>query len=269
MSLTSPRLPLTSAARQHRIPRWLLATISPVVALLLWELSVTVGLIDGSLFAPPSKIPGALLETIQNGTLLHGIGVSALRAAAGLFAGTVLGVAAAVVAGLWRGGDLAINPIAQLLRPLPATALTTLFILLFGIGEFTKVLIIAFGTFFPVYLNTLHGIRSVDVKLVELAAVSGFTRRRLIREVVVPSATPDFFVGFRFSASVAWLLLVVAEQINAKAGLGYILTEAQRYFRTDIIVGVLIVYALLGLITDKLIVSLSRGVLRWRTEYGG
>ncbi|TAJ50173.1 MAG: ABC transporter permease [Herbiconiux sp.] len=268
-AITAPSLPLRLTAKPSRVPNWSLRLISPLALLVLWEVLVRIGVLNGGVIAPPSKIPGTVVELWGTGDLQAALLISSFRAVSGLLIGASLGAAFALIAGLWRTGHHGVDPLARLLLPIPATGLITLFVLVLGIGEWTKILLIAFGTFFPVYTNTLHGLRSVDPKFVELAAVSGLKRGGLIRKVLIPSATPSFFVGLRFSVSISWLLLVVAEQLNAKAGLGFLLTEAQRYFRTDIIVTALLFYAILGLLSDAIVVGISRLVLPWRKEYVG
>ncbi len=267
--LTTPRLPLRVTSKRSRLPTWLLRIISPIVLLVVWELLVDTGVLTRSIIAPPTKIPAAIAELWSDGSLQAGLLASSGRAVSGLLIGAALGVIFAFIAGLWRIGHHAVDPIARLLLPVPATGLVTLAILVLGIGEWTKILLIAFATFFPVYTNTLHGLRSVDPKFVELAAVAGLRRGGLIGSVLVPSATPNFFVGLRFSASISWLLLVIVEQVNTKAGLGFILTTAQQYFRTDIIMTALLFYAILGLVSDAIIVGISLLVLPWRKEYAG
>lgn len=268
-AIAAPSLPLRVAVVRTRVPNWTLRLISPLILLLLWEVLVQTNVINAFVIAPPSRIPFTIAELWGTGDLQAGLLISSFRAVSGLLIGTALGVVTALVAGLWRIGHHALDPIARLLLPVPATGLITLAIIILGIGEWTKILLIAFATFFPVYTNTLHGLRSVDPKFVELAAVAGLRRGGLIRSVLIPSAMPNFFVGLRFSASISWLLLVVTEQINSKAGLGFLLTEAQRYFRTDIIMTALLFYAILGLLSDAIVVGVSRLALPWRKEYTG
>jgi len=128
---------------------------------------------------------------------------------------------------------------------------------------------VALGTLFPIYLNTYAGIRSIDNKLVEAAATLGLVRLGLIFHVVLPGALPQALVGLRYSLGVAWLILVVGEQINATAGIGYMMTNAREFMRTDIIVVGLVVYSLLGLATDGLVRAVERRVLNWRVAFAG
>jgi sulfonate transport system permease protein len=142
-------------------------------------------------------------------------------------------------------------------------------ILWFGIGEQPKIVLIAIGTAFPVYLNTFAAIRSVDAGLVEAAGTLGLRRPGLIRHVILPGALPGFLIGLRYSLGTAWLVLVVSEQINAGQGLGFLMNEAREYFQTDVLVVVLVIYGLLGLISDFLVRLLERTCLSWRRSFSG
>jgi sulfonate transport system permease protein len=143
------------------------------------------------------------------------------------------------------------------------------FILWFGIGETPKVALVALGTLFPVYLNTYAGIRGIDDKLIEAAGTLSLGRAGLIWHVILPGALPSALVGMRYSFGVAWLILVISEQINASAGIGYLMTNAREFLRTDVIVVGLVVYGLLGLGTDAVVRGLERRVLGWRVAFSG
>ncbi len=151
-----------------------------------------------------------------------------------------------------------------MIRTLPALALSPLFIVWFGIGETPKIALIAFAATFPIYLNLYNGIRGVDVKLVEAARSFGLKGPELIAHVIIPAALPAFLLGLRYALTVSWLMLVVAEQINAQAGLGYLINNARDFMRTDVIVVCLLVYALLGLAADSLVRAVERRALAWR-----
>jgi sulfonate transport system permease protein len=169
-----------------------------------------------------------------------------------------------VVAGLSRWGEDSIDPPVQMLRTLPHLGLVPLFIIWFGIGETPKIALVALGVAFPLYLNVHGGIRGVDARLMEAASVLGFTRREQIQHVVLPAALPHALVGLRLSLGIAWLTLIVGEQVNADAGLGYLINNAREFSRTDVIVVGLLVYAAMGLITDTGVRLLERRALRWR-----
>jgi sulfonate transport system permease protein len=190
--------------------------------------------------------------------------ISLERVAIGLAIGGSVGVLLAIVAGLSRFGDNAVDPLMQMLRTLPLFGLIPVFIVWFGIGELPKVLLIAIGSSIPLYLNTFAGIRSVDAKLAELGRVLELSRWELIRHVVLPGALPQMLVGLRQSLGIAWLALVVAEQVNANAGLGYILTQGQQFDAMNYIFVALLVYCALGLITDAIVRQIERRALTWR-----
>lgn len=240
--------------------RW----VSPLALLLLWEAGSRSGLIPERTLAAPSAVIGTLVDMLLSGELPSNLLVSFARVAAGLLIGVGLGLGLGLVAGLSRSGELAVDPLMQIKRTIPALALTPLFIVWFGIGETPKVALIAFGTIFPVYLNLYSGIRGVDLRLLDAARSFGLSRWEQIWHVVLPSALPSLLVGLRYALSVSILVLVVAEQINASAGLGYLINNARDFMRTDIIVVCLMVYAILGLGADWLVRTLESRALIWR-----
>lgn len=201
---------------------------------------------------------------VISGELPSNLLVSFLRAATGLAIGASLGVILGLIAGLSRPGEVAVDPLMQIKRTIPTLALTPLLIVWFGIGETPKIALIAFASLFPVYLNLYSGIRNVDLRLLEGARSFGLSRAEQIWHVILPGALPSLLVGLRYSLSVSILVLVVAEQINASAGLGYLINNARDFMRTDIIVVCLIVYAVLGLLADWLVRAIEARALVWR-----
>ncbi|KAB8185554.1 ABC transporter permease [Microbispora catharanthi] len=259
-----PRLRSATARGPRRgWHRW----ISPLVVVLLWQLASVLGLLPARLLAAPSQIAATALDLVRSGTLPTAIAVSLERVLLGFAAGAVAGVGLALVAGLSRTGENAVDPIMQMLRALPFFGLIPLFILWFGIGETPKVLLVALAVSFPLYLNTFAGIRGVDGKLAEVARTLRLGRTALVRHIVLPGALPQTLVGLRQSLGVAWLALIVAEQVNADAGLGYMINDAREFLRTDVIVVGLLVYSALGLLTDALVRLLERRALVWRREF--
>jgi sulfonate transport system permease protein len=170
----------------------------------------------------------------------------------------------ALAAGLSRKGEIALDPLMQIKRTIPTLALTPLFIVWFGIGETPKVALIAFACTFPVYLNLYSGIRSVDVRLLDAARSFGLSRAEQVWHVILPAALPSLLVGLRYALTISILVLVVAEQINASAGLGYLVNNARDFMRTDVIVVCLLVYAALGLAADWLVRAIEGRALAWR-----
>jgi sulfonate transport system permease protein len=265
MSTTLTRPTIKSLAIGVGNSRW----VSPLVFLLLWELDSRSGLIPERTLAAPSAVLSTLFGMILTGELPSNLLVSSLRVLTGLAIGISVGIVLALVAGLSRTGEAAVDPLMQIKRTIPTLALTPLFIVWFGIGELPKVALIAFASIFPIYLNLYSGIRGVDVRLIEGARSFGLSQSELIWHVILPGALPSLLVGLRYSLSVSILVLVVAEQINASAGLGYLINNARDFMRTDIIVVCLIVYAGLGLLADWLVRLVERRALVWRPSIVG
>lgn len=271
--MTTPTDSTTAAASIAAAPvirrgqrRWAVLRIaSPLVLLALWQLGSALRLIPQDVLPAPSLILEAGVELIGNGQLADALGVSGLRVIQGLVLGGVVGVALGTAVGLSRWIEATVDPPMQMVRALPHLGLIPLFIVWFGIGELPKVLLVALGVSFPLYLNTFSAIRQVDPKLFETAKVLGFSFWQRFRTVIVPSAAPQVLVGFRQSLAIAWLTLIVAEQINADKGIGFLINNARDFLRIDIIIFGLIVYALLGIGTDALVRLLERRALRYRT----
>jgi sulfonate transport system permease protein len=238
--------------------------LSPVLLLLLWELGSRTGAIPQHILAAPSAVARTLFEMVGTGELPGNLLVSFGRVLAGLAIGLSVGIVLALVAGLSRPGEVAVDPLMQIKRTIPTLALTPLFIVWFGIGEAPKIALIAFASVFPVYLNLYSGIRGVDIRLIEGARSFGLSRAEVVWHVVLPGALPSLLVGLRYSLSIAILVLVVAEQINASAGLGYLINNARDFMRTDIIVVCLMVYAILGLLADWAVRTVENRALVWR-----
>lgn len=248
-----------------RVPggRW----VSPLLVLLLWELGSRAGVIPPRILAAPSAVAETFWALTVTGELPSNLAVSLLRAGAGLAFGLVAGVALALLAGLSRAGEVGIDPLMQIKRTIPTLALTPLFIVWFGIGETPKITLIAVATVFPIYLNLFSGIRGVDARLIEAGRSFGLSQAELIRHVILPGALPSFLVGLRYALGVSLLVLVVAEQINASAGLGHLINNARDFMRTDVIVVCLMVYACLGLAADQLVRVLENRALAWRPTF--
>jgi sulfonate transport system permease protein len=261
--------PGVALARAARLGRGWRRLLSPIAIVLLWQLASNAGWLDPRTLAPPSDVLSAGRELLANGELQHHLWVSLGRVVKGLSLGVVAGTVLALVAGLSRLGEDLIDPPVQMIRTVPVLALTPLFILWFGIGEETKYLMIALGTTFPIYLNTFAGIRGIDSRLVDAAHTLGLSRWAIVRRVILPGALPGFLTGLRYSAGIAWLVLVVGEQINATSGIGYLITQARTSFQTDVIVLGLAIYALLGLTTDLVVRAIESKALAWRPTFTG
>jgi sulfonate transport system permease protein len=268
MPLTTPVDILVPMPRQPRRARQMPPIVrrlaSTVLLLAIWQAGYAAGLISPRVLAPPSAILQAAWTIILDGTLPDNLLISLGRVVAGLAIALGLGIPLALLAGLSRAGEDAVDAPLQMARTLPHLALVPLFILWFGIGETPKIALVALGSIFPIYLNLVAAIRGVDPKLIEAGRTLRLSRFEMIRHVVLPGALPGFLVGLRYAVGVAWLSLVVGEQINADSGIGYMMMDARDFLRTDIILVGLLTYALLGLLGDQGVRLLERRALAWR-----
>ncbi|WP_228549601.1 ABC transporter permease, partial [Dietzia sp. SYD-A1] len=263
----TPRSPGRRVARPRRALRGMtwLRWLSPVVLILIWQIAGATGLLPERILPAPQLIASSALELIASGELADALAVSGVRVAQGFVLGAVAGLVLGVIVGTSRVADALVDPPLQMLRALPHLGLIPLFILWFGIGETPKVLLIALGVVFPIYLNTASGLRQVDPRLQDMATVFGFSRRQRLTEVILPSIAPQVLVGVRQSLAIAWLTLIVAEQLNATNGIGYLIMNARDYFRIDVIIVGLVVYALLGILTDAIVrVAEARALRHYR-----
>jgi sulfonate transport system permease protein len=247
--------------------------ISPLLVLAGWQALSAAGVVSSSKLPSPITLGRTTVHLVSHaspaygGTLQSALLVSLERVALGFALGAAAGITLAIVAGSSRLGEVAVDPIAQALRTLPLFGLIPVFIVWFGIGQTPKIALIALATLFPLYLNTLAGIQSLDRRNRELATVLGLRRREVLRHVVLPGALPGVLVGLRQSLGLAWLALVVAEQINASAGLGYVMNQAEQFLQINVILVVLLVYCVLGLLTDSAVRAVERRALTWHGSF--
>ncbi|MES1246122.1 MAG: ABC transporter permease [Actinomycetota bacterium] len=265
----TPRRGLASLARL-RSPLGIYTT--PLLVIVAWQLACSAGALPSTLVASPVEVVRAAVHLWQVGTpstLGEDLRVSLLRALEGFAVGASIGLVAGTIAGLSRIGEQLFNGPVQILNTVPFLALLPLMIMWFGIGDASKVLLIAIGAAIPVYINLFAGIRGVDQRLVEMAAAAGAGRVRLILRVLLPGALPGLLVGLRFALAYSVLGLVVAEQINAQSGIGFMITQAQTYQRIDEMFLGLAIYAVLGLAADQIVRIAERLLLVWRPSFGG
>ncbi|WP_330243670.1 MULTISPECIES: ABC transporter permease [unclassified Streptomyces] len=256
-------------SRLRSVPRPLRRAVGPVLLLVLWQGLSATGVLHPDVLASPGTIARAGSDLIADGTLPSAMGISLQRVAVGLVLGGVVGTALALVSGLSRLGEDLVDATVQMLRTVPWVGLIPLFIIWLGIGEAPKVALIALGVAFHLYLNVYAGIRGVDEQLIEAGQSLGLGRWGLIRHVVLPGALPGAMTGLRYSLATAWLALVFGESVNADAGIGFLMNQAREFFRTDVIVVCLVVYAFLGLTADVIVRILERLLLQWRPTFTG
>jgi sulfonate transport system permease protein len=255
--------------RRRGVPRLVRRTAGPAVLVALWHVLSVSGVLPETVLAGPKTVVSSTIDLLASGELQAAMWTSLRRAFSGLLIGGTIGVTLAILSGLSRFGEDMIDATVQMLRTVPTVALIPLLIIWFGIGEAPKIALIAIATAFPLYINVYAGIRNVDVNLVEAGRTLGLSGAGLVRHVVLPGALPNALVGLRYAMAVAWLALVFGEQVNATAGIGYLMSNAREFFQTEVIVVCLAVYALLGLGVDLTIRLLERGLLSWRPAFTG
>ena len=239
----------------------------PIGILFVWEIASRSAVMSTRLMPAPSAVAVAFWESLRNGTLLTHAAISTERALKGLVIGGGIGFVLGVLAGISRPAETVFDSSMQMLRNVPHLAMIPLVILWFGIGEEAKIFLVSVGTAFPIYLNTFHGIRTVDVRLIEMARVYGLGRMALFWRVILPGALPSILVGLRFSLGIMWLTLIVAETISASSGIGYMTMNAREFLQTDIVVLGIIVYALLGKLADAITRLIEARALAWHPAY--
>ncbi len=253
--------------RLFRLGDGLSGWIAPALLIALWQAGSSLGLIADGVLPSPASVAAAAWRLTATGELPANIGVSFVRAVAGLAVGGTIGLAFGFANGLSKLSESLSDSTLQMVRNIPHLALIPLVIVWFGIDEGAKLFLVSLGVFFPVYVNTLHGVRSVDPQLIEMARSYGMTRGNLVRRVILPGALPSIFVGLRYALGVMWLTLIVAETIAAQSGVGYMAMQAREFMMTDVVVLSILIYALLGKLADVTARLIERMTLSWHPAY--
>jgi sulfonate transport system permease protein len=241
--------------------------VVPLLLLAAWQAACQSGWLSSRILPEPLAVLRAFWTLAQSGELYSHVSVSLGRAINGFVVGGGLGLLLGLLTGSFRSAETLLDTTLQMVRNIPALALIPLVILWFGIEETAKLFLVAIGVFFPVYLNTFHGIRSVDRGLIEMARSYGLSGWPLYRDVILPGALPSILVGVRFSLGLVWVLLIVAETLSAQAGIGYMTMNAREFLQTDVVLVGILLYALLGKLADILSRSMERYWLRWHPGY--
>lgn len=254
--------------KKDSIVDFILPWVVPVLLVSVWFVC-TRNADQTSLIPSPGNVWKAFLRLLRNGSLLENIRISAVRGFLGLLLGGGIGFLLGVINGLFPKAEKLLNTPVQMVRNVPYLAMMPLILVWLGIGEATKIVLVAIGTFFSIYLNTFHGIRYVDHGILEMAKAYGMHGFSLFRHVILPGAYPSIMVGLRQSLGRMWVTLIVAETVAAKSGIGYMVTNAREYMLMDVIVLGVIIYGLLGILSDLIARGLESCLLVWRKELGG
>lgn len=245
------------------LTQWLV----PAAIVLGWQAGSQAGVIPANFLPAPSDILAAGYRLTLNGELPTNIAVSFKRAISGFLVGGSLAFAFGLANGLSKLSEKLVDSTLQMVRNIPNLALIPLVILWFGIDEGAKLFLTSLGVFFPIYINTFHGVRTVDPQLVEMARSYGMSTWDLFRRVILPSALPSIFVGVRYALGIMWLTLIVAETIAANSGIGYMAMHAREFMLVDVVVLAIVIYALLGKLADSSVRLLERLSLSWHPAF--
>ncbi|HUQ17646.1 MAG TPA: ABC transporter permease [Candidatus Saccharimonadales bacterium] len=259
--------PAATGRSRRRLPS-ALPWILPVAIVVAWWSSTAVGIFEVHQMPPPPVVLEAGLGLWRRGLLQQDLVATTLRVIAGFGLGSAIAVALGTLTGLSRRAEEAVGPTLQALRTVPTLAWAPLLLLWMGIDEPPKLILVAIGAFFPVYVNLVAGMVGVDRKLIEVARVYDLTPPQIARRVILPAALPDLLTGLRLGATQAWLFVVVAEFFGASSGLGFRLTDSQQSTRVDLMFVAIICLAILGKLTDSLLRLIEGRLLRWRDTVG-
>lgn len=259
----APRHPHTACRMAWRL-------IKPAIAiaalLAVWEIAPRIGLVDEVFLPPFSTVAQAFAELVRDGSMWDHVSTSLARSLTGFAIAAVAAVPVGIAIAWYRPIAQFLNPVLELFRNTAALALLPVFILILGIGETSKVALVVYAAFFPILLNTISGVGTVDPLLIKSATSLGFPPLRLFQKVILPAALPAIFTGLRMAASSSILVLIAAEMVGARAGLGYLITAAQQNFQIPDMYAGIIAISLVGLVFNSILVAVERQLSRWRTS---
>jgi sulfonate transport system permease protein len=251
------------SARSEKLTQWAL----PIGIIAAWEALSLAGVVPLRILPAPTAVIAAGWRLTLSGELVQDIWVSFWRAIVGFAIGGGVGFALGLANGLSRRSERIFDSTLQMVRNIPHLALIPLVILWFGIDEEAKIFLVALGVFFPIYINTQHGIRTVDPQLVEMGRTYGMSTAALFWRVILPGALPSIFVGLRYALGIMWLTLIVAETISASSGIGYMAMQAREFLLVDVVVLSILIYALLGKLADSIARLFEWWCLGWHPAF--
>ena len=265
---TDAMAPKAPSARLRRYAGPALGLLLPVGLAVAWEIAVRLGLSNGRLVPPPTRIFATVMELAKSGELARHIIATLSRVALGFVIGVVAGTLFGAISGYWGLARRLLDPTVQALRAIPSIAWVPLFILWLGIFETSKVALIAVGVFFPVYLGVMGAILSVDRKIVEVGRVFRLSGAQMVRRILLPAVLPAYVIALRSGLGLGWMFVVAAELLGASEGLGYLLVDGQQLGKPAQIVAAIVVFAVIGKTTDWMLSAAAAPFLRWEDRYG-
>lgn len=241
--------------------------VLPILLIVVWAILSNLDVISRKILPLPQDVLFSFRDLLLSGKLIEHIAISFQRAFIGFLIGGGIGLVLGFINGLSSIAEKLLDTTIQMVRNVPHLAMIPLVVLWFGIGEESKIFLVAVGVLFPVYINTLHGIRSVDNGLIEMGSVYGLRTASLFWKIVLPGALPSILVGLRYALGIMWLTLIVSETIATNSGIGFLAMNAREYMQTDIILLTIVLYALFGKLADSIAKLLERRFLRWNPNY--
>jgi sulfonate transport system permease protein len=264
---TDETQPTAPAARWWRYARPALGLLLPVGCALIWEIVVAKGWSNGRLVPPPSRVFVTVVELAKSGELGRHVMATMIRVVSGFALGVIAGTVLGAISGYFVLARRLMDPTVQALRAIPSIAWVPLFILWLGIFETSKIVLIAVGVFFPVYLGVMGAIRSVDRKIVEVGRIFRLSGLAMIRRILLPAVLPAYVVSLRVGLGLGWMFVVAAEFMGASEGLGYLLIDGQQLGKPAQILAAIVIFAILGKTTDWLIEIGAAPLLRWQDAF--
>ena len=249
-----------------KLPQPIIGIILPIIIILIWHFLALTETIRSNLLPPPQEVINEILILTRDGSLFSHILITLSR----VFYGFIFGAIAATILGVLTGVSplmrVFFDPTIQALKAVPSLAWVPLFILWFGIFEDSKIALISVGVFFPIYLNLMMGIRQIDKKMVEVAHVYNLNSFQTIRWILLPGIIPEWVTGLRSGLALGWMFVIAAELMGASEGLGYLMIDGQMTGRPALIIGALILFAMIGKLTDELIYVSAKPFLKWKVS---
>lgn len=254
--------------------------VFPVAILLAWQICSEIGFVRRNVLPPPSTVLAVWYDLVTgstdaaarySGTWFDHAWASTWRVFAGFGWGVALGIFVGLLIGLSRAMERIFDPTVQVMRNIPVTAWVPLSLVFFGIGNAPAIFLIGLGAFFPTAINSTHGVRQINITLYKAARMMGANERELLVRVILPAALPSILTGVRLAMGIAWVLVVVAEILAVRSGLGYLLNDAYLFYRNDVVIAAMLSIGLLGFLSDRLVVSVRDILLAWNTKetFGG
>lgn len=253
---------------KSRLQPVILGAALPVILISVWEILSRTGVVPAYQLPAPSVILETIIGLAADGSLWGHIGITVYRVFIGFLIGTAFAVILGAVVGFYSKAEQIFDPMIQAFRSIPSLAWVPLFILWMGIGEPSKVTMIAVGVFFPVYLNVVSGIGGVDRKLIEVGKMYGLNTFQLIKRVILPASLPSFLTGLRSGLGLGWMFVVAAELMGASTGLGYLLVLGQNTLSPETILASIVLFAIIGKLSDWILKTVELRSLHWQDNAG-